>query len=94
MVWPFYPGIIIRVWRRGCVNRPFYLIGVSPTRRRPNQPPGTPYLDEVFGCWDPMPNEKGEIIASIDLKRLVYYMGKGAYLGRKVQDILGMKFFK
>jgi len=85
MVWPNKKGLCIRLIRMGCVNRPFYQIGALPSTRRPHLLP-----DEVIGCIDPVPNEKNEIIASVDLKRLAYWMGRGAQLSNGTQRVLGL----
>ena len=71
----------------GCKNRPFYQLGALPARRRPNLLP-----DEVLGNVDPIPNENNEIIASADLKRLSYWMGKEAMLSNGAKDVLGLYF--
>lgn len=78
-------GFSIRLLRQGCANRPFYQIGIVPTSRRPGLPP-----DEIIGSYDPMPNEKGETIASVDLNRLAYWLGRDAYLSFGVSNVLGM----
>jgi ribosomal protein S16 len=85
MVWPKKKGLCIRLIRMGCANRPFYQIGALPSTRRPHLLP-----DEVIGCIDPVPNEKNEIIASVDLKRLAYWMGRGAQLSNGTQRVLGL----
>lgn len=86
---PFPTGYSVRVYRIGCNNRPFYLIGAMPRKvptsnRREKRP------DEVLGCVDPMPNERGELIVSCDLNRLNYYLGKGATPSALVAHYLGL----
>jgi len=88
MVWPFPKGIVIRMHRVGCANRPFYQIGMGKKRDREGA-----QLEEVFGSCDSMPNEKGEVVASIDLKRVAFYLGKGADMSKSVEAILGLAGF-
>ena len=84
MLLPHQGGFSIRLIRMGCKNRPFYQLGALPSRRRPNLLP-----DEVIGNVDPIPNENNEIIACVDLKRLSYWMGKGAVFSKGAQNVLG-----
>lgn len=86
---PFPSGYGIRVFRIGCNNRPFYLIGAMskkvPVSNRPERRP-----DEVIGSVDPMPNERGELIVACDLNRLNYYLGRGATPSSLVSHYLGL----
>ena len=84
MVWPLKSGFSVRLIRMGCKNRPFYQLGALPTRRRPNLLP-----DEVLGNVDPIPNENNEIVASADLKRLSFWMGKGAKFSKGAENVMG-----
>lgn len=89
---PWPSGYGIRLYRIGCVNRPFYLIGAMPKKipsgRKPEQRP-----DEVIGSIDPMPNEHGEQLVSCDLNRLCYYLGKGAKPSKLLAHYLGLSGF-
>lgn len=82
-----HPASAVRLIRMGCVNRPFYQIGVSPFLRRPGLPP-----DEVIGSFDPVANEKNEKLVAVDLDRLAYWMGEGAHLSQGVVTVLGTLF--
>ena len=84
MVWPHKAGFGIKMIRMGCKNRPFYQIGAMPSRRRSGLLP-----DEVFGSYDPIPNEHDEVIAAMDLSRLAYWQGRGASLSVGLEAILG-----
>lgn len=84
MVWPHKSGFGIKLVRMGCKNRPYYQIGAMPSRRRTGLLP-----DEVIGSLDPVPNERNEIVAAVDLSRLSYWMGRGARLSVGMQTLLG-----
>lgn len=85
MVWPRKAGYGIKLIRMGCSNRPYYQIGAIPSTRRTGLLP-----DEVIGSLDPMPNERNEIVASVDLSRLSYWMGRGARLSVGMRTLLGL----
>ncbi|OTF77991.1 28S ribosomal protein S16, mitochondrial-like protein [Euroglyphus maynei] len=85
MVWPHKSGFGIKLVRMGCRNRPYYQIGAMPSRRRTGLLP-----DEVIGSLDPVPNERNEIVAAVDLSRLSYWMGRGARLSVGMQTLLGL----
>ncbi|XP_027206231.2 mitochondrial ribosomal protein S16 [Dermatophagoides pteronyssinus] len=85
MVWPHKSGFGIKLVRMGCKNRPYYQIGAMPSRRRTGLLP-----DEVIGSLDPVPNERNEIVAAVDLSRLSYWMGRGARLSVGMQTLLGL----
>lgn len=78
------PSMGIRLIRMGCVNRPFYQIGVLPFKRRAGLPP-----NEVIGSFDPMPNERNEKLLAVDLDRLAYWIGHGAQVSRGLTTMLG-----
>ncbi|KAI1301355.1 putative 28S ribosomal protein S16, mitochondrial [Halotydeus destructor] len=78
----------IRIVRMGCVNRPFYQIGVMPFGRRIGLP-----ADEVIGSFDPMANERNEKLFSMDLDRLAYWIGEGAHISDSVSKLLGQAGF-
>lgn len=86
---PFPRGYGIRLYRSGCSNRPFYLIGAMPKKvpvgYEPDKRP-----DEIIGSIDPMPNEHGELIVACDLNRLNYYLGKGARPSKLLSHYLGL----
>lgn len=85
MVWPRKTGYGIKLIRMGCANRPYYQIGAIPLTRRTGLLP-----DEVIGSLDPVPNERNEIVAAVDLSRLSYWMGRGAELSKGAQTLLGL----
>ena len=85
MVWPHKSGFGIKLVRMGCKNRPYYQIGAMPSRRRTGLLP-----DEVIGSLDPIPNERNEIVAAVDLSRLSYWMGRGGRLSVGMQTLLGL----
>ncbi|RWS31492.1 28S ribosomal protein S16-like protein [Leptotrombidium deliense] len=78
-------NLAIRLHRIGCANRPFYQIGVIPNMKRVGRIP-----DEVFGSYDPMPNENNEKLVAIDLDRLAYWLGQGAVPSISMKRILGL----
>lgn len=84
MVWPHKSGIGIKLVRMGCSNRPYYQIGAMPSRRRTGLLP-----DEVIGSFDPVPNERNEVVVAVDLSRLSYWMGRRGRLSVGMETILG-----
>ena len=86
-IWPPRGGAQIRLVRRGCVNRPFYQIGVMPANRRIGLP-----AREVIGSFDPMSNERGEKLVSLDMDRFYYWLGHGVHLSRGIFSVLGLLF--
>lgn len=86
---PFPSGYGIRLFRIGCSNRPFYLIGAMPKKIKVNYHPKY-RPDEVIGSIDPMPNENNELIVACDLNRLSYYIGKGARPSNLLAQYLGL----
>nr|ADD38673.1 Probable 28S ribosomal protein S16, mitochondrial [Lepeophtheirus salmonis] len=75
----------IALVRSGCSNRPFFTIQVKWN------------IDETkvegfeqIGSWDPMPNNCGEQLIGIDIKRLLYWLAKGAEPTKFVSEILGL----
>lgn len=84
MVWPHKAGFGIKLVRMGCKNRPYYQIGAMPSRRRTGLLP-----DEVIGSLDPIPNERNEIVAAVDLSRLSYWQGRGGRLSVGMETLLG-----
>ncbi|KAH9392817.1 PREDICTED: probable 28S ribosomal protein S16, mitochondrial [Rhagoletis zephyria] len=85
MVWPHKAGFGIKLVRMGCKNRPYYQIGAMPSRRRTGLLP-----DEVIGSLDPIPNERNEIVAAVDLSRLSYWQGRGGRLSVGMETLLGL----
>lgn len=84
---PLFPSVVgaeVRMRRIGCQNRRFYQIGVCPRARRQDL-----VMNEVIGSYDPMPNERGEKLVSLDMERFAYWLGQGAILTPGVQDLLG-----
>lgn len=84
----FYPGpfkgLAIRLARHGCTNRPFYHIVVIPIHRARDAKP----LEQI-GTYDEMENKHNERLVGINFDRLKYWMSKGAFPTKKVQQILG-----
>lgn len=89
---PFPRHYGVRLYRIGCNNRPFYLIGAM-HKKVPvgNQLQYRP--DEVIGSIDPMPNERGELIVACDLNRLSYYLGRDARPSQLLSHYLGLVGF-
>lgn len=89
---PIPRGYGVRLFRIGCNNRPFYLIGAMhkkvPVGKKPNKRP-----DEVIGSVDPLPNEYGEHVVACDLNRLSYYLGMGATPSKLLSHYLGLAGF-
>lgn len=87
---PTFPtvfGAEIRLTKRGCANRPFYQIGVATAARRSELAP-----NEIIGGYDPMPNELGEKLVSLDLKRFAFWLGQGAKVTSPLRNLLGKEF--
>lgn len=49
--------------------------------------------DETIGSYDPLPNEKGEVIVACDLNKFCYYIGKGSQPSNAVEQLLGIAGF-
>jgi small subunit ribosomal protein S16 len=58
---------------------------VCPRARRQDLAP-----NEIIGSFDPMPNERGEKLASLDIDRFSYWLGQGAHLTQEVKNIFGL----
>lgn len=83
-LFPSVTGAEVRLRRIGCQNRKFYQIGVCPRARRQDLA-----VNEVIGCYDPMPNERNEKLVSLDMERFAYWLGQGAKLTPDVKNLLG-----
>lgn len=87
---PLFPTLVgaeIRLIRRGCANRPFFQIGVAAAARRKELAP-----NEIIGNYDPMPNELGEKLVSLDLQRFAFWLGQGAKVTPETKNLLGKEF--
>ncbi|XP_015906595.1 small ribosomal subunit protein bS16m [Parasteatoda tepidariorum] len=74
----------IRLLRKGCSNRPFYHIVVA----RPEERCISSGVEQI-GVYDPMPNERGEKLISLNLERFKYYVAEGAWVRSTVAMLLG-----
>lgn len=57
---------IIRILRRGCVNRPFYHVVLQPKHKDVFDESAT---IEQLGTYDPMPNALGEKLVALNFNR-------------------------
>jgi small subunit ribosomal protein S16 len=87
-IFPSVTGAEVRLRKIGCWNRPFFQIGVCPRARRQDLP-----FNEIIGSYDPMPNERGEKLVSLDMERFSYWLGQGAHLTPGIKDLLGEDLF-
>lgn len=78
---------IIRLAKYGCANRPFYHIEV--TKERFPQHKFVEPLEQV-GTYDPLPNEFGEKLVSLNLERITYYLSQGVKIEHDVGVLLGL----
>ena len=46
---------------------------------------------EQVGTFDPIPNEHGEKLCSLNLERIAFYVGKGIKISEDVSLLLGKK---
>jgi len=84
-LWPSKTGAEVRFVKRGCSNRNYFELAVCPKARRLDLAP-----NEVIGVYDPMDNEKGEKLVSLDVDRFAYWLGQGALMTPEVSDLLGL----
>jgi len=78
----------IRLQNIGCKNRRFDRIVVQRMKHSPN----ANEIIENLGSYDPMPNDKNEILVALNLKRLRYWIGtEGVVINPWVQKLLGKK---
>ena len=76
----------IRLQNIGCKNRQFNRIVVQRMKHSPN----ANEIIENLGSYDPMPNDKNEILVALNLKRLRYWIGTdGVEINPWVQKLLG-----
>ncbi|CAF1006330.1 unnamed protein product [Adineta steineri] len=76
----------IRLQNIGCKNRRFDRIVVQRMKHSPN----ADEIIENLGSYDPMPNDKNEILVAVNLKRLRYWIGtEGVVINPWVQKLLG-----
>ena len=76
----------IRLQNIGCKNRRFDRIVVQRMKHSPN----ANEIIENLGSYDPMPNDKNEILVALNLKRLRYWIGtEGVVINPWVQKLLG-----
>ncbi|GJQ76120.1 hypothetical protein Trydic_g1868 [Trypoxylus dichotomus] len=76
---------IIRFARYGCANRPFFHIVVTERRRTQHMP-----VIEQLGTYDPLENEHKEKLVSLNLERILYWIGSGAHISRPVDQLFGL----
>ncbi|KAF7253131.1 hypothetical protein EG68_07954 [Paragonimus skrjabini miyazakii] len=75
--------------REGCTNRPFFTIQV-----RSNLCETKAQGIEQVGSWDPFPNKDyGEQLIALNLKRIAYWLGRGAEPSTRVAELLGLAGF-
>lgn len=73
----------------GCNNRPFFTIQIKSNLSEAKQAG----IEQV-GSWDPLPNKDyGEQLVALNLKRISYWMAKGAEPSDKVAELLGLAGF-
>ncbi|GAA33602.2 37S ribosomal protein S16, mitochondrial [Clonorchis sinensis] len=73
----------------GCTNRPFYTIQIK-SNLSGTKDQGI----EQVGSWDPFPNkDHGEHLIALNLKRISYWIAKGAEPSTKVAELLGLAGF-
>lgn len=82
---PSCTGLKIRLALHGCTNRPFFHIIVTESRFKRNGR----HLEQL-GSFDPMPNYNNEKLASLNVKRIKYWLGVGATPTNLVSKILGL----
>jgi ribosomal protein S16 len=79
----------IRLQNIGCKNRRFDRIVVQRMKHSPN----ANEIIENLGSYDPMPNDKNEVLVALNLKRLRYWIGtEGVVINPWVQKLLGKTF--
>merc|ERR1712083_1116292 len=85
-------GKIMTLQKKGYVNRPYYEIQVTrenyPRQLVKNIPP----IEQV-GTFDPLPNEHGEKLCSLNLERIAFYVGRGIKISEEVSTLLGLAGF-
>jgi small subunit ribosomal protein S16 len=80
----------IRLQNIGCKNRRFDRIVVQRMKHSPN----ANEIIENLGSYDPMPNDKNEVLIALNLKRLRYWIGtEGVVINPWVQKLLGRSGF-
>lgn len=75
----------IRLSRWGCTNRPFFHIVVADSKAPRN---GRHY--EQVGAYDPMPNEHGEKLVSLNFTRIKHWLVSGAKPTTAVAQLFGL----
>ncbi|CAM2707838.1 unnamed protein product [Rotaria socialis] len=76
----------IRLQNIGCTNRRFDRIVVQRMKHSPN----ADEIIENLGSYDPIPNDKNEVLIALNLKRLRYWIGtEGVVINPWVQKLLG-----
>merc|ERR1711899_390971 len=85
-------GKIMLLTRKGCTNRPFYHIEVTRENYPRKYVKGIPPIEQV-GTFDPLPNEHGEKLCSLNLERIAFWVGKGIKLSEDVSTLLGLAGF-
>ncbi|XP_015274153.1 PREDICTED: 28S ribosomal protein S16, mitochondrial isoform X1 [Gekko japonicus] len=80
--------LVIRFALGGCANRPYYRIVVAENKRARDGK----YVEQL-GCYDPLPNDHGEKIIGLNIERIKYWLGRGAYTSMPFQKLLGLAGF-
>ncbi|XP_065917094.1 small ribosomal subunit protein bS16m-like [Dysidea avara] len=75
----------IRLARWGCTNRPFYHIVVADARA----PRNGRHFEQV-GAFDPIPNQYGEKLVSLNHDRIKHWLLSGATPSRSAAELLGL----
>lgn len=62
--------------------------------RQIHYPEGVKHIPPIaqVGTYDPLPNENGEKLCSLNLELITYYLGQGVKLSKDVQQLLGKDF--
>nr|XP_045594100.1 probable 28S ribosomal protein S16, mitochondrial [Procambarus clarkii] len=76
---------VIRFARHGCANRPFFHIVVMDKKVERQG-----HVIEQLGTFDPLVNERGEKLCSINLERTCHWIGQGAHVADSCAMLLGL----
>ena len=75
---------IIKIQRvNKCKNRKFFRLAVVHANLEPYES-----LIEDLGSYDPMPNRENQIVVSLNLERIRYWMGKGVQVRGRAAELL------
>lgn len=82
-------GVMIRLARYGCTNRPFFhIVAINSSYAR-----NSPKKFEQLGTYDPMPNVYNEKLVAINFERVQFWIARGAQPSRPVSMLLGLSGF-